>query len=195
MKYTGILFKGEMVRAILEGRKTQTRRIVKPQPRAVLSRLGNSNFWTYTFCEKEWKCPYGKTYDKLWVRETFHHPYFGNKKYKAEKYRVSYRADKELKQVKWIPSIYMPRKYSRITLEITNIRVERVQGISSNEVKKEGIWTDDILFPTVNPDSKFIPRFRDLWNSINEKRGYGWEKNPYVWVISFKMKERNREEL
>lgn len=182
-----ILFSEPMVKAILEGRKTQTRRVIKPQP----ERLGEVvwDFGSEETCfigdesAREYllynaRNPYGWAYhdgtaDRLWVRETWRH-------YKLEN-RTSYRADGEedvTPLLTWRPSIHMPRWASRITLEITDVRVERVQEISLGDIRAEGL---DPL-PVVNPRGDFA----DLWDSINLKRGYGWDQNPWVWVICFK---------
>lgn len=182
-----IIFSTEMVRAILEGRKTQTRRIKK----------GKFNY-------VDVECPYGKIGDRLWVRESFANTllYDGNEK--ADYY---YKADKsegfhELRnRGQWKPSIYMPREASRITLEITNIRVERLQSIGEIDAKQEGVKVPVSpdgkylvaltgKYPTCNyfkPEKKnyFQAEFASLWDSINAKKGFGWDKNPWVWVIEF----------
>jgi hypothetical protein len=179
MKERGILFSGPMVRAILEGRKTMTRRVVKPQP----VDIHGSAFM------KTIKCPYGKPGDRIWVRETFRREDLGEK--------VWYRADWNEKDAKelfidqsggWKPSIFMPRWASRITLEITNVRVERLQGISQDDAKVEGAdgidWGHgrDYGGP---PD--YIGGFKRLWESIN---GPGsWTANPWVWVVEFRRVE------
>jgi hypothetical protein len=90
---------------------------------------------------------------------------------------------------KWRPSIHMPRWASRITLEVTDVRVERVQEISEEDAKTEGVtpsivgeWWDHL---------KYRAGFQTLWNSINEKRGFGWDENPWVWVVEFKKGQPN----
>ncbi len=171
MKEYPILFNTEMVRAILNDTKTQTRRVVKPKPdyQACTGDL---------FKDGEYiKCPYGKAGDRLWVRETFG---FIN-----ETCGIVYKANGCNSIVpKWKPSIFMPRKLSRITLEITDIRVERVQEITEADAKAEGV------IPKIPYESKFTYYYRFpfviLWDSINEKRGFGWGENPWVWVVEFK---------
>ncbi len=163
-----ILFSGEMVRAILEGRKTQTRRTVNPSWRGALVK---------SYC-----CPYGVPGDRLWVRETFAEGVVGCE----EQAGYSYQADHWDKKhgdgpnkLHWIPSIHMPRRASRITLEITGVRVERVQDISEEDASTEGVeWKnmDDW------PHSK---AFKTLWDSL-AKPGAKWEDNPWVWVIEFR---------
>jgi len=164
MKERSICFNTEMVRAILEGRKTQTRRLM------------NGKF-VFGSCITEKgeiiNCPYGKIGYRLWVKETFTYITLGCAVamcYKADGYQIGSN---------WKTSIHMPRWASRILLEITNIRVERVQDITEKEAMEEG--------HIFGCDS--IEWFQDMWDSINEKRGYGWEKNPWVWVIEFKRVE------
>jgi len=186
-----IIFNGEMVRAILDGRKTQTRRVVKPQPEcdipgAYFDAYNGGpqwNWWTednrlcnaHTIVE----CPYGQPGDRLWVRETFCRNYRSG--------RLIYRATEKMYNLpinsKWTPSIYMPRWASRITLEIKDVRVEKVRKISEKDAKEEGV------VPSIVGDDldhlKYRAAFQTLWNSINEKRGYGWDVNSWVWVIEF----------
>ena len=158
-----ILFSGPMVRAILAGNKTQTRRVVKPQPKIAPG-----------FCEMVSglpKCPYGQPGDRLWVRETWN-------KYQGDSFRFASdemaKPDYNPKDWEWRPSIHMPRVASRITLEITNIRVERVQEISEADAQREG-W----FFENHDVNKRYDPVtmdtarkwFHSLWNSINAKRG------------------------
>lgn len=205
-----ILFSAPMVRAILEGRKTQTRRVIKPEPylyencAPVLGEhrvLGTAWYWHYkpsigvelnTAIKQGW-CPYGSPGDHLWVREK--HYQYGKwvKAGKTIKGRegypdVAYIGEKEIPAdrtaLTWHirPSIHMPRWASRITLEITGIRVERVQEITIGDVIAEGYPKSRSIDSRPQP----IPWFIELWNSINARRGFGWDKNPWVWVISFK---------
>ncbi len=161
-----ILFSGEMIRAVLDGRKTQTRRVVKPQPVGLWAAPGKS------------RCPYGQPGGRLWVRETFYPE-------RSHRGPVSYRAtwprDDDPPDGGWKPSIFMPRWASRITLEIVSVRVEQVQDISEDDARAEGV--DDGTGQT-RPLHPYW--FRALWDSINSKRGYGWEKNPWVWVVAFR---------
>ena len=134
------------------------------------------------------KCPYGQVGDRLWVRETW----FDNSFYPDDRDNVLYRADGEFQEqipeeyegAKWAPSIHMFRWASRITLEITEVRVERLQEITKEDIKAEGLGMPSL------PNSH-LPyfKFKDLWDSLNAKRGYGWEVNPWVWVISFKLRK------
>ncbi len=191
-----ILFSCEMVRAILEGRKTQTRRVLSIQPLDVLP-MNVPDQWTGLMQRDPnhgnvFGCRYGKVCDRLWVRETFA---INDVRYESpipkerpeDLEEIIYRADGEMHEqfevvdgdLNWRPSIHMPRWASRLTLEIVNVRCERLQEISEADAKAEGIEFHGVL-PSA-PD-----RFAALWDSINANRGYGWEKNPWVWVIEFK---------
>jgi len=204
MKERPILFKTEMVRAILDGRKTQTRRVIKPQPPCGLGKLDVSEpIWTYTESDREWRCPYGQIGDRSWVREAWGVGSFYDKFAPREIPELGtpfYRADNNPRSEvvkKWRPSIFMPRWASRITLEITDVRIERVQDISEADAKAEGIfqsgahgayapryyeaWIGDRCIS--NESGVYV--FRCLWDSINAKRGYSWDSNPFVWVVTF----------
>lgn len=189
MKERPILFSGPMVRAILDGQKTQTRRIVKPCHMVMdhgEDSAGQCIDAGYIPCFP--LCPYGHRGDRLWVRETWicvhgvpsaggtpHHDDF-----------VRYRADggpgeQVITDVRcWHPSIHMPRVYSRILLEIVSVRVERLNEISGADCIAEGIIEHE------SPQYVFglHEAYRDLWESIN---GAGsWTENPWVWVVEFK---------
>jgi hypothetical protein len=188
MKEKPILFSTPMVKAILDGRKTMTRRVMNPQPDIALGigevcKHGSDNANEWIKC----CCPY-QIGIKLWVRETFR--YFDDGDLYYKEYfgdSIPVHSDDDPYKWKWTPSIFMPREASRINLEITNIRVEKLQDTSTEDIKAEG-WDDrGLLFPNVNTDYKcrnkwFIP----LWDLINAKRGYGWDVNPWVFVIEFK---------
>ena len=164
MKERPIIFSTPMVKAILDGRKTQTRRVIKDQPPLSMRDM---------FKPKNLKCPYGQVGDRLWVRETFK-PYncMGG---------FAYKADGDLSTgFPWKPSIHMPRGASRITLEITESRAERLQDISEEDAKAEGVKC------CPNAVSDYKHHFMILWDSINGKK-YPWDSNPWVWVISFKV--------
>ena len=162
MKEIPILFSSPMVRAILDGRKSQTRRVVKSLH----------------------LCPYGEKGSILWVRETF---------VALSKDNILYRADDRypdsITPLKWKPSIFMPRWASRITLEITGVRVERLQDISEEDALTEGC--ENYLcggydFSYHGYECKpAVANYRRLWDSINGKK-YPWKSNPLVWVISFR---------
>ena len=162
-----IIFSAPMVRAILGGRKSQTRRVVKPQPNVRLSNIEETNLWSYTLCEQDWKCTYGKPGDILWVREIFYkHKHIGMK------FSDEYEAlPDNLKQYyRKCSSIFMSKWTSRITLKISDVRVERLQEISEKDAISEGILA--------------VASFADIWNSINGKK-HPWASNPWVWVIDF----------
>lgn len=198
-----ILFSGDNVRAILEDRKTKTRRIMnQPIPDFVervevspdhlmLHYHGNTVHWAN-------RCPYGKPGDFLWVRETWATP--GNYDHiKPSNLSVAYQADIVYRAseqypiyYKWRPSIFMPRWASRITLKVVNVRVERLQDISHEDSMSEGC--PDIEYgkyefelKDVTPHSYAKMNFRRLWDSLNAKRGYGWNTNPMVWVVEFEV--------
>lgn len=182
MKERPILFSGPMVRAILAGRKTMTRRVMKPQPDYELVRpvVDRKTGEVHAYCDPEptgLKCPYGVPGDRLWVRECWG-PCEGG---------VCYRADEGPKVVpddgRWHPSIHMPRWASRITLEVTDVRVERVQDITPAACASEGF--DFVVTDGLMPRGQFAK----LWDALNSKRGFGWEANPWVWVVDFRRTE------
>ncbi len=210
-----ILFSAPMVRALLAGTKTQTRRVVKPQPTGFVGGPGitladgspaplmplDETIEPYG---RVIRCPYGQPGDRLWVRETWyfegtdmmrhgrtHSTQDGVVRYLADGARRTINTHWEAVE-RWMtrkpqnrPGIHMPRWASRITLEVTGVRVERLQEISEADAIAEGV--------NVHPDHHGRPRtsiyspveaYRDLWESIN---GQGsWEVNPWVWVVSFK---------
>ncbi|HDT2979823.1 hypothetical protein ACU60U_09495 [Klebsiella aerogenes] len=228
MKERGMIFNSEMVRAILDGRKTQTRRIMKIQPehsglglrRVTDSKNGSDDgkyFWSSSDAcglkarSKSFTCPFGVVGDRIWVRETFQGPLFDYEQMesyledssKFEKpefcqYAADgkpapeyYDADDNLRHG-WRPSIHMPRWASRILLEITDVRVERLNAISQEDAQDEGMELTGWRPTYSDPDSGgevWTPydNFARLWDSI-----YGegsWKVNPWVWVIEFKRVE------
>jgi len=176
-----IIFSSEMVRAILDGRKTQTRRVVRlPSWFQVVTYVNDTQ---YKDCiEREVKCPYGGIGERLWCKETFQADEIAMK-YKIKE-KIFYRATMPNGLQHLRPSIFMPRWASRITLAITGVRVERIQDITEEDAKAEGCEIGHGL----TDDNPFFAReaFQKLWDSINAKRGYGWNENPWVFVISFK---------
>lgn len=175
MKERPILFSGPMVRAILDGQKTQTRRVIKPQPNGLWAAPGKTT------------CPFGQPGDRLWVRETH---------YVCSNNETIYRVDNPPVpiDIKWKPSTHMPRRTSRINLEITGIRVEKLQDITEENAIAEGLekaytgWRDYRSgWVKQHHLSDPVDSFRTLWDSINGRRGYGWGVNPFVWVIKFRM--------
>ena len=176
-----ILFSGPMVRAILAGQKTQTRRVMNPQPiksgeHLWIENRGEEVRLDHLLADKVGSCKY-LSGDRLWVRETL----------KADERGMFYPADGQVVpqalvpndygDVKeTLPSMFMPRRFSRVTLEITDVRVERLQDITEGDIIKEGC-PNEILYGT--------GWFRDLWETINGKK-HPWASNPWLWVISFK---------
>jgi len=225
MKQHPILFNGPMVRASLNGSKTQTRRIVKIKPPMsnppyfatgnVLSDLPRQPgaFMEFRY-DKQMpdsasfliKCPFGQVGDQLWVRETWmpdaprdgtwadiefygckHAPLSYIPKHYQNPEHCLFRASWTGTQLcGWTPSIHMPRWASRITLEITSIRVERLLDISEEDAKAEGTTSSGVGFDLDH--LKYRAGFQTLWESIN---GAGsWDANPWVWVIEFKRVEQ-----
>jgi hypothetical protein len=175
-----ILFSGPMVRAILDGIKTQTRRPVKPQPHAGVrsSPFVQSGVEDGHGRELRWPLALG---DWLWVKETWSTEWIMN----PGDTRVAYRAD-ELAfdaDYRWRPSIHMPRWASRLTLKVTGVRVERLQSISAEDCIAEGLTT---TLREHDAACDLRDQFRAMWDATYAKRGYGWETNLWVWVIGFR---------
>lgn len=217
VKERPIIMQAESVKAILDGRKTQTRRVIKDQPQSHMDQcvpyLDDARFcWTgpqlseegnplpremwaggWPDCSPEFYCPYGVPGDRLWVRET----HWINK----EEHLAAYRADAEMpghmKGNKWRSPMFMPRWASRITLEITEVRVQRLQDISDpgDDLIAEGIrkqsppdlkgnrwhWGDTSEDRCPTPTMAYMA----LWDKINRKK-HPWASNPWVWAISFR---------
>ena len=196
VKERPILFSGPMVRAILDGRKTQTRRVIKPQPEHKQvhdwkgERLYDGEHRLWWWEDQCWDldvemlpdliayCPYGEIGDRPWVRETWFNPDYQNDGRISEP--TYYRATDDPDEWLWRPSIHMPRWASRIDLEITDVRVERVQEITDYDCCMEGVPVRSVDGAELKDD------FSRLWDSINLKRGYGWEVNPFCWCLTFK---------
>ena len=191
-----ILFSGEMVRAILDGRKTQTRRVVARSTGMIT--LEDVGVWPVRLGSDGENhmilCPYGNPGDRLWVRERID---LSEKRGEMLDTAV-YAADGTVTPLDtwpwkrdFLPSIHCPRGLSRIDLEITDVRVERVQYISAEDAEAEGCVCDcDKKWMKPEDQDKPCPVstsvFSTLWDSINAKRGYGWDVNPWVWVVKFK---------
>lgn len=220
MKERPILFSGPMVRALLDGRKTQTRRVVKDPGFGFPLDGGrgweNGRPFVYG-CTSDMQpvrifSPYGEPGDRLWVRETFYCDHFQYPSAPIEEMRplLEYREGHDCRSWEagcpcrdengrgsWRPSIHMPRWASRITLEVIDVRVERVQDITDAEALAEGVtnYGDDSQFPpgfsmSTRAALNWRPthEFRDLWDSINGKRpGCAWSDNPWVWAVTFKV--------
>ncbi len=200
MKARPILFSGPMVRALLDGRKTQTRRVLKgtteyrgPYNPAYLEVHKRSDGWADI-------CPFGKAGDLLWVREGFSYD-----RLDVDRDGILspwYWADGNPEYGDWTkpkPSIHMPRWASRLTLELTGIRVERLWDCSESDALAEGVDITLPMFDAAAYDnagmngSVYREQYRTVWESIN---GPGsWDANPRVWVLKFKVHRRNVDEL
>lgn len=198
-----ILFSGEMVSAILEARKTQTRRIVKPQPDKDGISLDIERHQYQDTSERVYRCPYGEPGGRLWVRETHMAFDLGRIHYRSD-YLQDPRGDRE-HGVVWTPSIHMPRWASRLTLIITGIRVERLQDISDQDARAEGAESYDVSMlsedemqlldaPLLDRSSPYKNGFAMLWDSINRTQA-SWDSNPWVWVVSFEPFVKNIDEV
>lgn len=212
MKERGMIFNGEMVRAILDGRKTQTRRPIKwKQTRFTeIGEREDGSRWPWSedaehACDFWHPCPFGAVGDRIWVRETWN-KYGGLLTYRADHDWIDDMRKETVCTAKWVPSIHMPRWASRILLEITDVRVERLNAISPEDAESEGLectnftgFGDEPGLPSYpEPDVYFDPlkkqwkeyppeAFAGLWESI-----YGegsWQANPWVWVITFRRGE------
>lgn len=220
MTERGMIFNGEMVRALLDGRKTQTRRPIKwKQTRFTeIGEREDGSKWPWSedaehACDFWHPCPFGAVGDRIWVRETFQGPLFDYDLmdsyckdptpfekpefcvYKADGVPAPefYDADDEL-HCCWRPSIHMPRWASRILLEITDVRVERLNAISEEDARAEGIIDGGCLncgepepCGCANPEPDATDAFAYLWQSIYGQEN--WNANPWVWVIEFKRVE------
>ncbi|MGE6006945.1 hypothetical protein [Klebsiella variicola] len=233
MKERGMIFNGEMVRAILDGRKTQTRRPIKwKQTRFTeIGEREDGSKWPWSedaehACDFWHPCPFGDVGDRIWVRETWSSDfanYYPNDRvwYAADNNRqldidmvdgvrgiYSPESDVHV-PFRWRPSIHMPRWASRILLEITDVRVERLNAISEEDAQREGVhtevwdqtvvarnyaardeffqfWSEDMPH-YVEMNQLYGSSFRSLWESIYGEES--WKANPWVWVISFKRVE------
>ncbi|UST97724.1 hypothetical protein [Pseudomonas siliginis] len=205
IKERPILFSAPMVRAVLDGRKTVTRRPVKVQPRsrADIGSYGKGQPFIRNpdVTKRNPECPFGNPGDRLWVRETWYcdhnevmrGPYLKPDDLDVIEARddgtLVYAADGltpyEADQPVWKPSIHMPRWASRILLEITDVRVERLQDISRADIRAEGLQCPpELASDDVSPNYRdwYPEAWKELWNST----GGDWDANPWVWVVEFK---------
>ena len=256
-----IIFSTEMVSAILDGRKTQTRRVIKPQPvdefgKICECKVLGPEFYSPVVVDRhgeeqpgkeiygvydeygEWgvKSPYGSPGDLLYVRETWRPAdrlIDGFERMKGGEYWIQYKAGGAVYNVdwdtdkvdqdydadspeklkgtfsidpkfgRWLPSIHLPKNYSRLWLRVLDVRVERVRDITPKDASAEGCSglagmvgiNTAMLVTNTNSieeaqDVALIDDFAYLWDSINAKRGYGWKVNPWVWVIEFEKVQR-----
>lgn len=205
-----ILFNAEMVRAILDGQKTCTRRIAK-------GAIPDDAMWGYTMftpkgcisCRGVYSDEYGEKFfrlpcqqgDILYVRETWSHPiapsYENKYVYRADEIAEDgFKNDAHI----WHPSIHMPKEAARIWLKVTGVRAERLLDITLEDIKKEGIWDDYKTYSEEyleNLRKVAYPKvFSKLWDSTIKKSDldrYGWNANPWVWVIEFERCEKPKE--
>ena len=222
-----IIFSTPMVKAIIEGRKTQTRRVIKPQPEMEGGIIQNGILYRYLpGNELDMNNPIKAKYqfgDILWVRETWQHAYntddndqiiesTGRYLYAAnpeDHCAFSHWVDRDTgvhkESMPWKPSIFMPRKAARIFLEVLSIRAEQLWSITESDAKKEGVSPISPLdlkqmpMSIIEPGGKYgkgtvlkssyKAAFYELWDSLNAKRGYDWNSNPWVWVYEFKRVE------
>jgi hypothetical protein len=215
-----IIFSSEMVCAILDGRKTQTRRVINnrvyieftasEEPDSIVTgHIEQSDPGFGAAAMEHMRCPYGYPGGRLWVREHFRMEYSAE----TESYRLRYRGDDSVRPsddfpaewaevqnwtanpfpaihaTPWKPSIHMPRWASRLTLEITEVRVQRVQEISEEDAIAEGVTLghQSANGPVSIDGNNARVGYRRLWDSLNAKRGYGWDANPWVWAITFRL--------
>ncbi|MFK4234911.1 hypothetical protein [Pseudomonas guariconensis] len=199
MRERPILFNGTMIRALLDGKKTVTRRVVKPQyldgpwsvkPTESPRHERHSHDWWLPTGSQPYAalppCPFGQPGDRLWVRETF--AIYGDRKQHVIHYRANHPQHVGQKGMGYKPSIHMPRWASRILLEITDVRVERLQAITPDQAVAEGIdgeisrqhlETSPVRHQCREAE---ILGFAGLWNAM----GGNWDDNPWVWVVEFR---------
>jgi hypothetical protein len=207
MKETGIIMSGRHPVDILEGRKTMTRRIrglkeINQHPDdwelVAVFQDGCAQFCTHDGSQElNVRCPYGGYGDLLWVKENlYRNPYFDEAGYVSDNSAVMFNETiGDMLKWRWkkdiLPAMFMPREASRILLKIVEIRVERLQAITEEDAIKEGIekldygWKPQSNHNKGKPWASPISAYADLWDSLNAKRGYRWEKNNWVWVIAF----------
>lgn len=227
MKVRPILFSAPMINALLDGRKTQTRRVVKNEM-AYSCLTGDCPHDLQTECDKAMQatCPYGQPGDLLWCRETWatnkviRHP----QREKNLLFKADYRDNSGQSQNtlsvamlinagldsgsggKWKPSIFMPRIASRLTLETTGVRVERLQDISEEDARAEGVkipvcraengdirWLRRMCGPYIPKDSSFREHYALLWSEINGE--VSWNANPWVWALTFRVHRQNVDDF
>jgi len=182
--------------------KTQTRRVVKQLDAKYdyeNEKVSESEFFIFRSKKTDdvffLKCPHGQAGDQLWVRETFA---CGMSSSDGMAWKATSKYDdfedgtpENFSEIKWKPSIHMPKIYARIWLEVVNVSVERLHDIDVNDIISEGIIPPTVsgMFSEDDFHDILMEKFIDLWDAINKKRGYSWDSNPYVWREEFKIIE------
>lgn len=184
-----IIMSEDSVRAILRGLKTATRRVLKPQPHAEIRTSPFVPSGLEDGHGRELHCPYGVPGDRLWVRESWR-PASSVENFETKLLRASdvyYRADDVFTPgVRWRSALFMPWHLSRIRLKVTGVRVQRLQSVTDDDLVAEG----SPVYGT-GAWEWFIP----LWDALNKRRGYGWDTDPWVWVVEFEMVKKTAREL
>jgi hypothetical protein len=186
MREIGLMFTGESMRGIIEGRKTQTRRVVQPQPPAELAKAPLEQL-----LEEGWfqRTPYGAAGDTLWCKETWGHAddHVGPHSpaccwYRAEPCKRGFPGHVcEHGPDTWRLAMFMPRWAARVTLQVVSTRIERLQELSEEDALAEGC----AAWPVTARDA-----YQEAWGGINDKRGFAWSSNPWVHVIAFRVKDK-----
>jgi hypothetical protein len=173
-----IMFSGPMVRAIQEGRKSQTRRVVKPQPGddAEDSLHFGGGQWRFRAGEpRQFKCPFGVVGDRLWVKEAWAADEAGGILYRADDTEENSPVDR------WNTPLFLKRKDSRITLELIDVYLEHLQDINEENAQAEGVVRAS--------GSTYCRAYHEFWDTQNAERGYAWDSNPFVWRLTFRRVE------
>ena len=204
MKERPIIFKAEMVRAILAGRKTQARSPVEPQPLAIEREFRCDDGQWFGICPNNpenddhptrgnyFRCPYGQPGDRLWVKEAWGSLRMDGRNEPIAIHRTAWEepAEHELIDVVWLPADAMPRYASRITLELTDVGVAQLQDITcggylyQSEVRREGCPFDNDA-NLMGADE--MDWFKQAWDAQHAAAGHGWEANPWIWVLDFQI--------
>lgn len=215
MKERPIILSGESVRAIQAGRKTHTRRVILPQPDEFVTGLtprttyAGNVLWSNVLGTGKWaelddrRCPFEQPGDRLWAKEALYENAEGVWCYRADDEWVGCDMENEGQMMSWVfhkntrycSPLFMPRWASRLTLQITSIAASRLQSITDEEALLEGVWRPGDM---VHADMKgqygvtdYTPRnqYMHTWEALNFARGYGWNSNPWVWDIAFRVVE------
>lgn len=187
-KMKPIIFSGEMIKAILDGRKTQTRRVIKPQPINVIDCnliYGDIYPSKAEYTPNDYRLAPYQPGDILWVRETWAKLF---PEYEKIVYLYKANGGGHGQDYRWRPSIHMPREAARAFLRVTNVRVEWLKDISETDAIAEGCIEGLKIYdgePPLQMNYKPQHQYMELWDKLNAKRGYSWDSNPWVWVYEF----------